>query len=385
VVSASPDPAPRAVEEGRRCSNCETPLAGPYCHVCGQPERGIVRHFLYVLRDFLDTVFEYDSRLWTTMAPLYLRPGRITCDYLAGKRVRFVMPFRLFFVLTVVAFLLVQLTVRPGGIETPDIAPTMDSIERADDVTTVAARRDRALGVLAERREALDPEQDAVVLRAIDASESLIRNVAERRIDWLEAVQTARDTGIAPPPYQASGLQLGVGTMFEVQDVQIQGLPPALNATLQRWAERAQRNLQRASDEPEHLIRAFVGHLPAVLFVLMPLFALLLKVLYLPQRRLYMEHLVVALHSHSFLSLSLIIVVVLSWLGEAVPALETPLAWLRPAVLLWVPIYLFVMQWRVYGQSLPMTLFKYALIGLIYTAIVVLGVIAAVVFTLVTA
>ncbi len=90
------------------CLNCGTPLQGPHCHACGQPVKGLVRPQKNIVHDFLDTVFEYDSRIWRTLVPLYLLPGKTTRDYLAGRRMRFVLTFRLFFVLTVVTFLVLQ-------------------------------------------------------------------------------------------------------------------------------------------------------------------------------------------------------------------------------------------------------------------------------------
>lgn len=57
------------------CGNCGAELRGPHCHACGQPTKGLVRHFSSIVGDFFDSVFDLDSRLLRTMWPLFSRPG----------------------------------------------------------------------------------------------------------------------------------------------------------------------------------------------------------------------------------------------------------------------------------------------------------------------
>ena len=114
--------------------------------------------------------------------------------------------------------------------------------------------------------------------------------------------------------------------------------------------------------------------LPQTMFVMIPVFALLLKLFYLFRRRLYMEHLIVALHSHAFLFVSLMAGVLVSALGAwIIPHANwaaSPFRWLEWAIFIWVLIYLFLMQKRVYRQSWPMTTVKYIAIGWCYVWIV---------------
>src|SRR6187399_3118800 len=98
----APPPAPDAAavvvpKAAHACANCGAPMHGPYCYACGQPEKGLIRQLASVMSDVLDTVFNIDSRVFRSMFPLYLRPGYLTLEYFAGRRVRYVTPFRLFF------------------------------------------------------------------------------------------------------------------------------------------------------------------------------------------------------------------------------------------------------------------------------------------------
>ena len=90
TVSPAPDSPGEDLPQptGERCGNCGAVLFGEHCYRCGQPDHGLVRHFSSVLGDFADTVLQIDTRLTRTLAPLLLRPGFLSSEYFAGRRVR---------------------------------------------------------------------------------------------------------------------------------------------------------------------------------------------------------------------------------------------------------------------------------------------------------
>ena len=102
----------------------------------------------------------------------------------------------------------------------------------------------------------------------------------------------------------------------------------------------------------------------------MPLFAVLLKIVYIFKRRLYMEHLMVALHSHAFIFMSLLLLAIhaaaAAGRDAVAPGVDWLLSLLRDAVWIWLPIYLFLMQKRVYRQGWIMTTIKYSFVGICY-------------------
>jgi hypothetical protein len=371
------------------CLNCGAKLEGPWCHACGQPVKGMIRHLKSILHDFLDTVFEYDSRIWRTLVPLYFVPGQITLDYVAGKRIRFVLPFRLFFVLTVVAFLILQFAVTPT-VPSERLAAEFPGLLESTTVEDVSRARDQALEGIDETLVEIGhgPLRDRASAGLERARRSIERD-AQARIDWIEAVEVARAEGRELPPEPRSGpvIQFGADAEpwdLEVNPLEIPLLPEFANAKVNEWIGRAVRNIERVEEEPGRYMDAFLGLLPAVLFVLMPIFALLLKVFYVFTGRLYMEHMVAALHSHSFLALALIVSVGSSALSIAVPSgMRIFMGYLYSASLLWIPVYLLIMQRRVYGQSWGFTLIKFVAIGSIYLVLVTAAVSVAVVVTLV--
>ena len=390
----SPETAPpngTAAPE-RRCQNCGVPLLGEHCYACGQPTKGLVRHFTSIVGDFMDSVFELDSRILRTLGPLLFKPGYLSLEYFAGRRVRYVSPVRLFVFLSLFAFFAAQLSfnIDKGSIDEGEPAASQASqvgeIGRVTTVAEVEALRDQAVAELQRaKKETADVPGVGI---GLDVAEKGIVNEAERRIAEIERAQAAGEE--VPVPERRSDeptMSFNGEPWHPVNNpIKIGFLPDAANAKLNEQAGRAQGNIKRIQEDPNLLKDAFLSTVPTTLFVLLPLFALLLKVAYLFKKRLYMEHLIVALHSHSFLCGALLAVLLLDaaagW-TEALPWLSNPIGWLEIALITWMPTYLLVMQKRIYRQGWIMTLLKYGLLGFAYLFLISFGATAAALASLV--
>lgn len=160
-------------------------------------------------------------------------------------------------------------------------------------------------------------------------------------------------------------------------------------------SEDAQAELKRRIDvvaeDPDLLLRQARTLAPQLMFVLLPLFALILKVLYLFARRYYVEHLVLALHTHTFMFASFVVLFALSGVRGWATAMYIP-AWagtlafsLMVAIWVWIPIYLFIAQKRFYAQGWILTTLKYLLTGTIYFMIMNFALVALILLSLATA
>ena len=96
----------RRLAGSAQCLNCGTRLQGPFCHYCGQPDRNFLRFFPVLLRELLSDLLDLDSRFTRTLKPLLFQPGRLTCDYLEGKRFRYTPPLRLYLFASIAFFVL---------------------------------------------------------------------------------------------------------------------------------------------------------------------------------------------------------------------------------------------------------------------------------------
>lgn len=389
--------APRQV-----CLNCGTDLHGDHCHACGQPVKGAIRPLSSMLHDVADTIFNIDSRIFHTLLPLYVRPGFLTREYFAGRRVRYVTPFRLYFFLSVIAFFTIQLTLSDSNLGKYVVMDEGDSpsISSAKTPQEVIARRDAALAKLASAKAMTGAvigtaTVPGAVQEKIDASMekggAKIREEADRRLAWLQKVAAAKVKGEPPPPDPDLDTVSFTDKPWDAKTnpVRIAWLPDFANRRINAAIEHAENNLPRIRKDPTLLIAGALGVLPQVLFVLMPLFALLLRIFYIFKRRLYMEHLIVALHSHAFVFLSLLLFALVgfvhAWARSAAPWLAPVLSLLLTLMGWWIPIYLFVMQKKVYGQGWFCTTVKFCAIGICYTIMISIGVAAAFVISLATA
>jgi hypothetical protein len=380
------------------CANCGAELLGATCYACGQPVKGMVRHLSSILADVADTILNIDSRIFRTLHPLFFKPGFLTAEYLAGRRVRYVTPFRLYFFLSVVAFLVMSISLDA----TLEVGATLgfddgeSGLAASQTEQQLQTRREAALAALEQSK--LAPNLSARARRGIDKAEEQIRLQADRRSEWLKQAAQAREQGKPVPPWvdptkesdqDDFSVEIG-GKKWDPNGapIEIAWLPGFVNAKINASAHHLVDNLPRIKKNPKPFLLGAFGMLPQVLFLLMPVFAALLKIFYIFKRRLYMEHLIVALHSHSFIFLALLLLTLLgllrSWTNGAAPWFAALIGWVMFAIGWWLPIYLLIMQKRVYRQGWFFTVLKYLTIGLCYTILVSIGLAIAFVVSLAT-
>ena len=365
------------------CQNCGEPLLGPHCYRCGQPVNGLVRHFSSILGDFLDSVLNIDARIFRTLGPLFTRPAYLSLEYFAGRRVRYVSPVRLFVFLSLVTFFVAQmmLTLGDGTINFGDD----DAIGSATTVAQVERLRDASLKKLDAARVSI-PDNVPGARNGVDAGATAIRNKAQERIDALRAAAAAGEP-VPPPMDDDSTISFNDGKPWDpkTNPLHVGWAPAFANDWLNAQVGRAKNNIARVKRDPNLMKDAVLSALPSTLFVLLPLFAVLLKVLYVFRRRLYMEHLIVALHSHAFLCGSLLLVFATMAIRNAFPAVSGLMRTLEVLLFAWMPLYLLLMQKRVYAQGWPMTLLKYCVLGFCYVILLSIGVALTVLGSLVWA
>lgn len=413
--TAVPQPS-AAAAAARNCENCGRALLGDYCYACGQPVKGLVRHFSSIIGDFADSVLNLDTRLPRTLWPLLAKPGFLTTEYFSGRRVRYVSPVRLFVFISIVTFFVAQFTVSFGD-GTVKFDDDGDSISRAATVQEVEKVRDQALAEMAEARRNVAGTPGADI--GIRMGEKAIKEKAQKRIEALRKAQaastasagaaaeaetaSATPTSVTTPTTATASTKLTTATSndddeFDISfndkpwdaktnPIAVEWLPRFANDWLNSQAGRAKGNFKRLKEDPNALKDAMLSAVPSTLFILLPLFAAMLKILYVFKRRLYMEHLIVALHSHAFLCLALLLMFVTialqSWLAPETGVLHSLFGWIEALLWLWMPIYLLIMQKRVYAQGWPMTLVKYCVLGFCYFLLLTTGALFTMLFSLV--
>ncbi|WP_103020270.1 DUF3667 domain-containing protein [Salinibacter altiplanensis] len=319
--SGPPDsdaPSPSGAPEDQ-CENCGALLHGPYCSQCGQKAADRVVPLWHMLNEALEAVIELDMRvLWTLPKFLFL-PGRLTKEYINGRRKRYIRPFRLYLFTTFVLFTVLALTAG-GGVQVP-FNPQM-SPPQAD---TVQA----GMGTVGMDTTAV-------------ASAPWFFGSLEQRERWARSFRQNPGT---------------VDVLFGDSETQAR-LEPLLRA-----------KVADAIRTPRDLIESMIDRGPYVMFLMLPVFALLLKLLYIRRGRLYVEHLIFSLHLHAFSFFAFTVGILLG---------ETETAWLQTAAT-WVELtpllYLVVAMGHVYDQGLIKSTIKASLLLFVYSIILTVGLI----------
>src|SRR5213592_3935172 len=120
-----------------QCENCGALLTGHYCAQCGQAAVDYRRSFRHVVADVLESFLNWDSKFFTTIALLILKPWRLTNEFLAGKRVRYVNPLRLYLLASILFFFAVNygakdLRLQPGKLGPKDRAELEADLKKGD-------------------------------------------------------------------------------------------------------------------------------------------------------------------------------------------------------------------------------------------------------------
>jgi Protein of unknown function (DUF3667) len=88
-----------------RCKNCEAVLLGRYCVNCSQAADVHVPTTRELAHELLEGLTHSDSRLWRTVMTLWFKPGKLSEEFVAGRRVKYLPPFRLYLIVSIAFFL----------------------------------------------------------------------------------------------------------------------------------------------------------------------------------------------------------------------------------------------------------------------------------------
>ena len=313
--------------EAARCLNCATPLTGPYCSTCGQREHSRIISLGLLAKEAIGDIYHVDSRLWRTLRALIGKPGFLTVEFLAGRRARYVPPFRLYLVVSIVLFLLAA-HLRD---EDTDLVIASDpaSVQHALDVAQVALAQKRA---------------------------EFARNPGNRKLedqisDLSEELQSIRDqqSESAKPGSVCDRLNFSIFGWTALQ--------PRMRAACHKISV----------DRGAGLTRSFMDNLPKMMFIFLPILALANKALYLRSRRYYVEHLLFFVHLHVFLFLALSLTLVGNALFALVPGGVHPPKIVSVAVVTALLAYVYLSLRRVYGQGRFKTFIKFGFLFIAYT------------------
>jgi len=275
-----------AAQEPPLCRNCGVPAPGHYCSACGQSTKVHVPSLAEFLHEVISHHVALEGTLIASLKRLLLTPGGLTLDYFAGKRARYVAPLRLYLTFNVIFFLAVELMQFFGGAPKVDPAATAQVVqqgkaEAAKSLAEVAIEVDRDKDLPDDQRKAISAKLSALQLAAArgeTASTSSVQD-SDQEIDISQGRERAENLVLSP---------------------WIDDHLPSIRKRVDAFV-----NLS-SEDKVAHLTENMVHYAPYTLLGMLPVCALLLQISFVGSHRRYVEHLVVALHGHTFLFIVLL-------------------------------------------------------------------------------
>ena len=302
------------------CENCAETLTGQYCWNCGQRAEHPVHSLWHFISEAAEDLTHADSRLWRTLGALLFKPGFLTTEFLAGRRVRYLPPIRLYLVMSVVLFLFLSINTGHVNVQTKGLTQA-----DRDEIYRETGHK------VTDDYQILGPSKKLPQERRAGCAR-------------LDAEMSAKPRGV---------------------------IRSAINSLVHKTC------LSGAEDNGHGIGEAFMHTLPKALFMTLPVIAGLMRLLYRRPARYYVEHLLFLLHNYAFLFLWFSILILLSWIITA-DVIMQPLA----LVMSLYPLYYYFRGMRrVYPEGVGRTVAKFTLLSSSYLVVAVMALVATAVYS----
>jgi predicted RNA-binding Zn-ribbon protein involved in translation (DUF1610 family) len=282
------------------CPNCnhQFETVDNFCPNCGQENHDLNMPFGHVVLEILEGFFHFDTKVFRTLKLLLFKPGQLTEQFIQNRRAGYVPPIRLYIFISFIFFLVLNAGFfgRQESEAQPEVFITQDRPKTKIRVNAAAAQ-----------------DLDGVGFSGISSTN--LKQIAEMNDQGLDSVLKSNN--------------------WEHTNLNRAGL------------RKMSRFMASGEEAQNHKIFKMFSLL---MFLLMPLFALIVKGSYFQRKQPYVQFLVLSLHYHCFMFL----VLTAAFLLEAFTHWE----WVVKCALLLCGVYLFVALWHLFRQNPVRTFFK---------------------------
>lgn len=331
------------------CPNCGKPLIGPYCAICGQPHNTHRRSLRHLVQEIVKDIVSFDSRILRTAKALLWQPGELPEAFREGRTQPYVPAVRLYLFVSLLFFLFLSasgLALVQLGLQAESVTFTHDNAGRVYRI------------VNGQRIQMKELRSDAAgnlfVAGPADTKIELPKGKADGKT--VNNTITTRAVFFARPGNK--DVQITPDLRKRLDSINKEMANDTANAS---WFMRGvYGTITRLETDPAALNGPLTTWIPRILFVLLPLFAVVLMLFHRRQRKqyLFVDHLVFSLTMHSFAFVVLI--------GAAVLAQILSGGWVAALTWITISVYFFMSLKHFYGQGWVKTGLKFAGIAFIY-------------------
>ena len=318
------------LRKDKTCLNCGNNVDHHYCSHCGQENTETRQPFYFLITHFIEDFVHYDSSFWQTIKNLFLKPGKITNEYLSGKRNSSVNPVKLYIFISFVTFFLIAIVPSKSSIieENVEIKPTKE--------------------LLNKEKIQVKQNLDSLVIdgKISKTQKDLIQNAVdnEKEIDLNE---------------------LDIKTI-EKYEKEIDANAPLLTRFISKFKELRANDVS-TEEIAKSIIEQTLKLIPKALFIYMPLFAFLLWLFYNKKKNWYFDHGIFTLHYFSVVLISVLLIYLITALSSYIEIsfFVSILRFLAVLIGIYTVLNFLLGLRRRYAQNLFITLVKgFILIGI---------------------
>ncbi|TDN81812.1 uncharacterized protein DUF3667 [Salegentibacter sp. 24] len=329
---------------GTKCLNCEFPLdkSDAYCPSCGQLNSVKKLKFDDFFSEFFSGIFAYDSRFHRTLRVLLFAPGKISKDYIQGKRMRYANPFKFYLSASIIFFIIwgfgnsfenVEPIVDEEAIEALNqdslVQPNVLQGPGGGEINLDSLIINQQLSAKRSYREFYVPTQELDTMSYLDAGSKKF-NIYSRfyKETTIKNAETAMDS--------------------------LSHRQSAYN----HWLYKKAVDWNTLKENPGIFLNYFINKLPFIIFFYLPVFALFIWLLYLRRPFNYMEHLIFTFHVQTTFFILLGLALLLDYI--------LPGNWAFTAFIFLFAFYLYKALRGFYAQRRVKTIVKFILLNFIF-------------------
>lgn len=336
------------------CFNCGHPFFGneKFCPECGQINKNPKITFGSFIHEVFNGFISWDSKFWTTFIPLLIKPGKVSRDYIDGKRQRYANPFRFYLTISVLFFLILGIT---------------ESYDKFDEFRNGTSKSTPTFNAHIDSITAtIDPTSSEFatnvneVLKSVDSTdrEKLLKAIPALKLDSLKnnlSVSNSIQISFIPDfakfyAFQKKYPKIGVEDALDSINVKHTFFNRFLYSRIKAYEAMAGDN-----KKIEDFQKQMISYTSISLFIFLPLFTLFLKLFYIRRKYTYVEHLVFVFHTQTvFFLLSIIFYLIYYF---------KPNDSMTAIFLLLFLIYLYLSMRRFYQQGRFKTFVKFILVN----------------------
>ena len=327
------------------CLNCGAEVLGLYCQNCGQKNAVVHQSFWQLLTHFVYDVFHFDGKFFDTLKRLLFRPGRVPKEYVQGRRLRYLDPIRMYLFTSAVFFLVFYSII--------DLEKTFEF-----DNNRIMSKEERfeasARIYTANSSQVLDSINGKKLALLLDTTNS----VQLEKVNATTVNDSSNVIWLYNQPYIISAFNDSVSLASSGDNDWFE------NKLNSKWQVYKRKYGDDVNKMMQDISNRFLHWFPYILFVSLPVFAFILKLLYLRRKKYYYsDHAVFTLYHYIFS----FILLLLFWSFEA---LHQKSGWgvfnfLQTLLVIAWPLYLFIAVKRFYGQGWGKTFIKFLLLNIL--------------------